>query len=162
MKKSLDTSCQDDKMYLAKTTDRLNEAVKRYPELAAYLSELQFVFFEFYKQDGRVIFLGHKKASIIQPELLRGKRVLNLHIGVLGRTDGLTVIWSAFHEWGHLKQPPQTEEIRTNPLLTYEREKEAWEIAERKLRQFEAIKPLLPRFEAYREICLKDYLDKII
>jgi len=153
---------EPDKDPQTKTTERLNEAVKRYPALVPYLPALQFVFFEFYQQGGRVIFLDHKKSSIIQPEPLMGKRVVNLHIGVLNRTDYLTVIWAAFHEWGHLKQAPQTEEIRLNPKFTYEREKDAWAIGEKKLKEFENLKPLLPQFAAYREMCLKDYFDKII
>ena len=67
-----------------------------------------------------------------------------------------------FSRVGASTTPPQTEEIRLDPSLTYVREKEAWEIGEKKLKEFDNLIPLLPQFEAYRDVCLRDYFDKII
>lgn len=87
--------------------------------------------------------------------------MLNLLIGVKGRTDFLTVIWSVFHEWGHLIQPTQTDQIRLDPVLTYQRESDAWNKAGAKLYQFDQLLPYMSHFYAYRDVCLLDYANKI-
>jgi hypothetical protein len=61
------------------------------------------------------------------------------------------------HEYGHLLQPPGTEEIFNNHKLTYEREKDAWEKAEQKFYDFELLKPHFAAFNSYREYCLSFY-----
>jgi len=141
--------------------DRVKEAIKRFAPLAAYADALEFVFFEFYNQGGHARFDEQLKSSEFNPVRLQGKRVGNLVIGVKDRKDPMEIIWSAFHEWGHLSQPPQTEEIRLNPQLTYNRESEAWDIAEIKLKEFPHLVPELAKFYAHRDYCLSDYHGKI-
>jgi len=146
---------------LQQTTQRVDEAIRRYPPLVEYADILKPVFFDFYEKGGMVRFDDYLTSPSIEPRPLNGKRVVNLVIGVKDRTDHLSVIWSAFHEWGHLCQPAQTEDIRLSPALTYEREKGAWEIAERAVREIAVLLPHIQQFEQYRDYCLSDYQSKI-
>jgi hypothetical protein len=145
----------------AKANERVIESVKRYPVLLAYTDTLEFVFYAFYLQGGQVIYQEHLKSSEFNPVRLQGKRVANLIIGAKDRKDPMDIIWSVLHEWGHLSQPPQTEEIRLNPQLTYYRESDAWDKAEIKLKNYLTLVPFLGKFYAYRDFCLDDYNSKI-
>jgi hypothetical protein len=145
----------------AKANKRVIESVKRYPVLLAYTDTLEFVFSAFYLQGGHVIYVEHLKSSEFNPIRLHGKRVANLIIGAKDRKDPMDIIWSVLHEWGHLLQTPQTEEIRLNPQLTYYRERDAWDKAETKFKEYPALAPFLGKFYAYRDFCLNDYNSKI-
>ena len=139
----------------------LKESLKRYPLLADFVTPLEFVFFEFYIKGGHVRYDENLKSSIFEPVLLYGRRVSNLVIGAKERKYPMEIIWSSFHEWGHLSQPPQTDEIRLNPQLTYFRESEAWDIAELKMEEYPSLVPHLYMFYAHRDYCLNDYHSKI-
>jgi len=145
-----------------KAMDRVKESIKRYPELANYAEALEFIFLAFYIQGGHVIYQEHLKSSKFDPVPLYGQRVANLIIGAKDRKDPLDIIWSIFHEWGHLSQPPQSEEIRLDPQLTYNRESDAWDKAEKKLNEYPTLTPFIGKFYLYRNFCLNDYQSKII
>jgi len=147
---------------LIKAKDRVKESLKRYPLLATYADPLEFVFYAFYIQGGHVIYQDHMKSSEFNPVPLNGRRVANLVIGAKDRKDTIDIIWSVFHEWGHLSQLPQTEEIRLNQQLTYYRESEAWDIAEIKLREYPTILPFIDKFYVYRDFCLNDYKKRFL
>jgi hypothetical protein len=139
----------------------LKTTLKYYPELISFLEPLIFVFDEFYQKGGMIIYNDHIPFSFIRPEMRNSKRVVNLHIGLLNRKEGLTVIWAAMHEWGHLNQVPESEEIHHDPLLKLDRETDAWQKAESKIQTYPCLLPYKDSFETYRSEALKSYLNKI-
>ncbi|MET3606978.1 hypothetical protein ABIC74_000820 [Mucilaginibacter rubeus] len=137
------------------------ETFKRYPALKEYDEVLRFAFTAFYKQGGHVRFDPDRTGSIFEPFPLLGGRSANLVIGVKDRIDPMGVIWVSFHEWGHLSQPILTDDIRLNPTLTHQRESEAWDLAEVKLKDYAILQPHFDQFYLYRNDCLKSYQKKI-
>ena len=137
------------------------ESFKRYPLLAEYADALRFIFFAFYKNGGHVRYDDNLESSNFEPFPLLGGRSANLVIGAKDRKDQREIIWSSFQEWGHLSQPTLTDEIRLNPQLTHQRESEAWDIAEVKLKEFSILQPHLDKFYIYRDNCLNNYHSKI-
>lgn len=137
------------------------ETFKRYALLKMYAEVLRFPFFFFYKGGGHVRYDDHLKSSHFEPFPLLGGRAANLVIGAKDRKDYMEIIWSSFHEWGHLSQPTLTDEIRLNPRLTHLRESDAWDRAETKLKDFAILQPHMHKFYIYRDQCLNDYYDKI-
>jgi ribosomal protein S18 acetylase RimI-like enzyme len=92
-------------------------------------------------------------------ELQYQNRMFYLQIGVAKRDDPLTLIWSLFHEYGHFCQDEPTEaEKKDHTQEKYDREADAWRIAEEKLRAESFYQDNKRSFELYRDEALKSYL----
>jgi len=129
------------------------------PELQPHLELLREWFYSM--STAFVVNRFNKETTLCKlgQELQYQNRMFSLQIGVAKRDDPLTLIWSLFHEFGHFCQPEPTEaEMRDNTQEKYEREADAWRIAEEKLSGELFYQENKHSFEHYRNEALKSYL----
>lgn len=67
------------------------------------------------------------------------------------------VIWVILHEFGHHFQNSMAEEL-TDREIRYEKEKNAWDFAERKFEEYKFSKDLMGNFIECRDMYLQTYL----
>jgi len=140
----------------------MRETLARFPVLAGYKDILSFVFMAFFRHGGLVRFDEYAVGAYVNPDRLKGCYVYNLFIGIKDRVDPLTIVWSILHEYGHTLQPNITDEIHISPVLTLEREADAWDRAENKLMDFNISPADLESFKTFRGARLQSYRDKIL
>ncbi|GAA4203927.1 hypothetical protein GCM10022289_20950 [Pedobacter jeongneungensis] len=70
----------------------------------------------------------------------------------------LDILWSIFHEYGHLIQRrPLDEELKEGTMAKYLRETDAWHKAETKASEFDILNPHFDEFKRYRAACQASY-----
>lgn len=128
------------------------------PELKSFEPIISQLFSEFYLKKAIIIIdplLG--SSHLGQTRFNTISRNFELFIGTRER-EPLEILWSIFHEYGHLQQDrPTSEEATDGTLAKYLRERNAWEIGQNKFLEFDILKTHLDNFEAYRSTCQSSY-----
>ncbi|TKC04245.1 hypothetical protein [Pedobacter frigoris] len=130
------------------------------PDLKPFEQVIDILFSEFYSKDAIIIIDSQINSShLAQTPRNMLSRNFELYIGIREREDPLDVLWSIFHEYGHLLQDrPTDQELIEGTYAKYLRELDAWGLGETKFLEFDILKPYLNNFKTYRTMCQNSYV----
>lgn len=140
----------------------LRELYRDCEELKEYEEVLIAMLNEFYAMQSRVEILSDAISSKLSQNEGPGHfRDFLLLIGTKDR-PALEIIFSIFHEYGHLNQDRPTEQEKVKRTKAkYLRECHAWELGENKFLEFTEIIPHLEYFKAFRAKRQQSYANYI-
>ena len=131
--------------------NNLRELLGNVPGLKPYEHIISELFDEFYSKDAVIRIEPLLSSSRLKQTPHNAlARNFELIIGTKDR-DPKEILWSIFHEYGHLQQDrPTLEESKDGTVAKYRREVDAWEIGQIRLLRFEELKSCLDNFQVYK------------
>jgi len=142
-----------------KKRNMLRELFASIPDLKSFEEVFDELFEEFYSKDAIIIIdLLINSSRLAQTPNNTISRNFELYVGIKERKNPLDILWSIFHEYGHLLQArPTDQELIEGTNAKYLREMDAWDLGEKKLLTFKNLKPYLDDFNIYRSKCQMSY-----
>ncbi|PWS26167.1 hypothetical protein DHW03_15335 [Pedobacter yonginense] len=146
-------------MLKSKKSSTIRELIAAAPDLLPFEQVIDQLLSEFYDGGASIIIDSRRISSYLAQTPFNSRtRNFELFIGVRDRKTGLNILWSIFHEYGHLIQDrPTGEELIEGTNAKYLREIDAWDKAQKRLLEFDNLIPYFNDFKIYRSTCTSSY-----